>query len=126
MTTSEYEVVNAEKDMPNGDPGDPHNNVKKYTWSDIQTYGELYASRKIAEWAGKEGLAAARINAENGRRAAEKATEEFQRFYDEMMSDVYNLENMVVNIPPIPLTDEEMERLIAPLAKEADNAESAE
>lgn len=118
MTTSEYEPANAEQDMPNSDPNDPDSDAKKYTWSDVQTYGELYATRKVSEWAQKSGLAEMRLQSEKAKKEAAEAEADYKAFCDDLARDVNILEDIVVNIPPIPETDAEMEALIKPIEGE--------
>lgn len=118
MTTGEYTVVNTEKDMPNSDPDDPHDNEKKYTWSDVQSYGEIYASRKLSEWAYKIGVAQMRREAEESSQLAARADEEYKRFCQSLRDDVHILEDVVMNIPPVPETDAQMEALIKPIEGE--------
>lgn len=118
MTTDEYTVVDAEKDMPNSAPDDPHDDEKKYTWSDVQSYGEIYASRKLSEWAYKIGVAQMRREAEESSQLAAQADEEYKKFCQSLKEDVYILEDMVMNIPPVPTTDAQMEALIKPIEGE--------
>lgn len=118
MATGEYTVTDAEKDMPNSDPDDPHNDKRKYTWSDVQSYGEIYASRKLSEWAYEIGLAQMRREAEESSQLAAKADEEYKRFCQSLRKDVDVLEDIAMNIPPVPETDAQMEALIKPIESE--------
>lgn len=118
MTTGEYTVTDAEKDMPNGDPSDSHDDEKKYTWSDVQSYGEIYASRKLSEWAHKIGVAQMRREAEESSQLAAQADEEYKKFCQSLKENVHVLEDMAMNVPPVPETDAQMEALIKPIEGE--------